>query len=365
MGLYTKEIDELLQEGIEIFDFDYDFYTNDTNIRSRFEKKFIQKYRYHEIGFDSVDKFKHYINYKLDEIAPYYTQLYQSELKANDIDFMANKYIEEIVTRELAKNKDINNVQLKNLLSNVEGVQHSIKNSDIQSTLNNDKSKTETLTTEDVNNKNTYTNNSANTTTNGYTRDRQTTLGTNTSNGNTINSGDLKVNNNTTDKESNVRDGLANTYDNYFTNNKVGTDNSTTTDNRKTTTNNTDNINTSVTTENNSDNVVSNKQNISTNETDTFDSHRDLYNKETSIQKGYNNTKDIVDNNTTTTTSLDDTLKADTKESEINKETTTTINKGIIGVYSLADLLDKWRKVMINIDKQILEEFKEYFMLLY
>ena len=53
-----------------------------------------------EIGFETVARFKHYLKEKLNRIAPYYKQLYQTELRCmeDDIDFMLNKDLRETET---------------------------------------------------------------------------------------------------------------------------------------------------------------------------------------------------------------------------------------------------------------------------
>lgn len=92
MAKYTIELDSMVRDkNFNLFSFEYDFYTDDINIRKKFEQKFIDRYRFHEIGFETVARFKHYLKTSLNEIAPYYKQLYESELRCNDIDFMLNK----------------------------------------------------------------------------------------------------------------------------------------------------------------------------------------------------------------------------------------------------------------------------------
>lgn len=92
MAKYTIELDTLLRDtNFILFNFDYDFYTDNIDIKKKFEQKFIDRYRFNEIGFETVARFKHYLKTSLNEIAPYYKQLYESELRCNDIDFMLNK----------------------------------------------------------------------------------------------------------------------------------------------------------------------------------------------------------------------------------------------------------------------------------
>ena len=80
MANFTMEIRELMENPLinGVFTFDYDFYGNEEE-KQQFEKLFIQHYYFHEIGFETPERFKHQLKAKLDLIAPYYQQLYQTE----------------------------------------------------------------------------------------------------------------------------------------------------------------------------------------------------------------------------------------------------------------------------------------------
>ena len=70
MAKYTIELDSMVRDkNFNLFSFEYDFYTDDINIRKKFEQKFIDRYRFHEIGFETVARFKHYLKTTLNEIA--------------------------------------------------------------------------------------------------------------------------------------------------------------------------------------------------------------------------------------------------------------------------------------------------------
>ena len=114
MSKYTLELRRIHQTH-KIFDFDYDFYTNDETIKYNFEDKFINEYYFNEIGFETVGRFKQRLRAKLNKIMPYYTQLYQTELRAKDIDFMLNKDLEEVYERVLeGSNTSKNDVTVDN-----------------------------------------------------------------------------------------------------------------------------------------------------------------------------------------------------------------------------------------------------------
>ena len=96
MATYTIDIYTLLQDkNFKLFDFDYEFYSDEA--KEGFEEKFINRYMFDEIGFETVMRFKHYLKEKLNRIAPYYKQLYETEVRCmkDDIDFMLNKDLRE------------------------------------------------------------------------------------------------------------------------------------------------------------------------------------------------------------------------------------------------------------------------------
>ena len=114
MSKYTLEL-RRIQQTHKIFDFDYDFYTNDETIKYNFEDKFINEYYFNEIGFETVGRFKQRLRTKLNKIMPYYSQLYQTELRSKDIDFMLNKDLEEVYERILeGSNTSMNDVTVDN-----------------------------------------------------------------------------------------------------------------------------------------------------------------------------------------------------------------------------------------------------------
>lgn len=113
MARYTIEINSLLQDKyFKLFNFDYDFYTDDENLKKAFETKFIDRYLFHEIGFETVARFKHYLKERLNSIAPYYKQLYETELKSKNINFLLNKDLLETFEREI-ENNGLNETDMK------------------------------------------------------------------------------------------------------------------------------------------------------------------------------------------------------------------------------------------------------------
>lgn len=107
MSKYTLEINQLVNSvDFNLFDFEYNLYDNE--LKSVFEKKFIDHFYFYEIGLTPIARFKKALQIKLNDIFPYYKQLYQTELRCNDIDFMLNKDLKEQYTRELTGNSSVN-----------------------------------------------------------------------------------------------------------------------------------------------------------------------------------------------------------------------------------------------------------------
>ena len=105
MSKYTLELRYIYEDpNLNLFDFPYNLYDND--LKSSFEEKFFQHFMFCEIGFDTIAMFKQRLMSKLNDIFPYYKQLYETELACKDIDFMLNKDLKESYVRELTSNSN-------------------------------------------------------------------------------------------------------------------------------------------------------------------------------------------------------------------------------------------------------------------
>ena len=115
MSKYTLELRYLYKDKkFKLFDFPYNLYDND--LKPWFEEKFFQHFMFYEIGFDSVAMFKQRLMSKLNDIFPYYKQLYETEIAAKSVDFLLNKDLKESYVRELTSNS--NSTQESNATSN-------------------------------------------------------------------------------------------------------------------------------------------------------------------------------------------------------------------------------------------------------
>ena len=107
MSKYTLELNQIVNDlDFNLFDFEYNLYDND--LKSAFEKKFIDHFYFYEIGLTPIARFKKALQIKLNDIFPYYKQLYQTELRSAEIDFMLNKDLKEEYTRQLTGNSSVN-----------------------------------------------------------------------------------------------------------------------------------------------------------------------------------------------------------------------------------------------------------------
>ena len=107
MSKYTLELNQIVNSAdFSLFDFEYNLYDNE--LKSAFEKKFIDHFYFYEIGLTPIARFKKALQIKLNDIFPYYKQLYQTELRSAEIDFMLNKDLKEEYTRQLTGNSSVN-----------------------------------------------------------------------------------------------------------------------------------------------------------------------------------------------------------------------------------------------------------------
>ena len=116
MASYSMELWEMVDNPLTpLFNFNYDFYCDDLEVRKKFEEKFINHYWLHEIGCETPARWNQMLKSRLNLIMPYYRQLYQTELASQNIDFLLNKDLTESTTRELSGvENDTGNKRLTN-----------------------------------------------------------------------------------------------------------------------------------------------------------------------------------------------------------------------------------------------------------
>lgn len=154
MAKYTITIGTLIKNN---FDFGLDTYPIfDNNYRATLNTKILNHYYNNEIGFETPELFKFYLNNKLNEIMPYYNTLYNN-LKIYDDNLMSNVNLKETLERQTSNNintKSNSNTDTRNLYQDTP--QGSLKETDIDNlryatnlTLNDSKINDNTLSSGD------------------------------------------------------------------------------------------------------------------------------------------------------------------------------------------------------------------------
>nr|DAO18560.1 MAG TPA: Lower collar protein [Caudoviricetes sp.] len=97
---YTLQLYYIYKDDTyNLFDQHYNLYNNE--LKPYFEEKFFQHFMFYEIGFDNINIFKQHLISTLNDIYPKYKQLYETEIRCQNIDFMLNKDLRESYIRKL------------------------------------------------------------------------------------------------------------------------------------------------------------------------------------------------------------------------------------------------------------------------
>jgi hypothetical protein len=115
MEKYTITLGEIIENNIDIFDFDYPIFREE--YRKTFEQHFIDFFLFDEIGFETVARFKHRLKIKLNLIMPYWNKIFLAdELEQRILD---NYDVTEVYTITTETNgRATSNSTNKNLFSN-------------------------------------------------------------------------------------------------------------------------------------------------------------------------------------------------------------------------------------------------------
>lgn len=134
MSKYTTELRYLIESGFDIGLKDYPIF--DENYRESLNQKIINHYYFREIGFETAELFKRYLNNTMNEIMPYYNQLFKSEL----LEFNPFYNVDKTVTA------DKNNNSVSDFVGNISG--KNTQTADTENTqTNNGKQQTTTAAT--------------------------------------------------------------------------------------------------------------------------------------------------------------------------------------------------------------------------
>lgn len=81
----TVELRELVENGIDVWAFDYPSYYKGEQ-KAAFEQKVIDHYYFRQIGQETPARWLHYFRARIREVMPYYIQLYESEALMHSIE---------------------------------------------------------------------------------------------------------------------------------------------------------------------------------------------------------------------------------------------------------------------------------------
>lgn len=263
MAHFTMTLYEIEKNPLTpLFNFQYPFYCDDEQAKKDFEEKFIDYYFECEIGSETFHRWERRLKSLLTTRMPYYRQLYESELRTKDIDFMLNKDLRETFIKEVSGNEseNVHGIINENGLNEVIGTSQTTSSQQSQSSGSQE----------------------------GNVTDEQ--------------------------KESNIDNGLSQVdINNSLTSSSKGNSTTTASDERQS----------------------------------SLTSESEGRNEATSSQTQQRQNEEVKDS------------------SHQVSEKTELISKGNIGVTSSAELLQKWRDVLINIDEMIIKECECLFLSVY
>lgn len=98
MSKYTITIRRLIQNNFRFNLYSYPIF--DENYRSTLNKKILDHYLMSEIGLETPALFNHYLGTKMNEIMPYYNELYKNQKKLLD-NLTDNVNLKETFTRNI------------------------------------------------------------------------------------------------------------------------------------------------------------------------------------------------------------------------------------------------------------------------
>lgn len=110
----TLTLGEIIENDVNIFDFDYPFYSEER--RKQFEQHFIEHFYFDEIGQETISRFKQRLKIKFNLIMPYWNKIFLAdELEQRILD---NYDVTETYTRDVINNTNATNENVnRNLAS--------------------------------------------------------------------------------------------------------------------------------------------------------------------------------------------------------------------------------------------------------
>lgn len=128
MSKYTTELRWIIENGYDLQLNEYPIF--DENYRQKLNQKIINHYYFREIGFETVGLFRFYLKQTMNEIMPYYNQLYESALL--EIDPLNTINFTETLTRTKIGNDIKNFNEDTTINSNGDSNSNSTKNTNFK-----------------------------------------------------------------------------------------------------------------------------------------------------------------------------------------------------------------------------------------
>lgn len=128
MSKYTTELRWIVENGYDLQLNEYPIF--DENYRQKLNQKIINHYYFREIGFETVGLFRFYLKRTMNEIMPYYNQLYESALL--EIDPLNTINFTETLTRTKIGNDTKNFNEDTTVNSNGDSNSNSTKNTNFK-----------------------------------------------------------------------------------------------------------------------------------------------------------------------------------------------------------------------------------------
>ena len=382
MAEYTIELRELISRGYKLALTDYPIF--DENYRHYLNQKIIDHYYFREIGQETPDRFNFCLRRKMNEIMPYYNELYKTALLPFD------PFVTELSETKSVLDKIIKNNRINSANENLNGNSDSrIASKSTDRISENSNVNQTTRDTTERTGQDTLTNNLKET-----NNDEQTTTNNLSENGTAKNTrtNDLEENNTTTNSSNRTRtatelnefsdvpqtqrnvnttqypDGrIVTTGTDYVTttDSKTATENENKTDNGTSNTTNTGTVTDNGTTTRTNTGTVTIENNRVKNNTGTA-----VTDKTDSIEENgtFNNASEREYNNTTNLDSEQNTIIKNNNQrttidvSDGNEQNKSSITQSGRKGYSPAVLLAEYRKTILNIDLMIINELEHLFM---
>lgn len=323
MAQYTTTIFTMIQTNFDFGLVEYPIF--DESYRTKLNDKILEHYMFREIGHETAERFKWELNVKMNEIMPYYNQLYQSALLTIEplVDFR-----KEVTTTssEVTDNTMTESIDEDTIENAQQDATQDITNNTTEETV---------IDTDNISN---VDNTSSTDSTSNSTSE-------NTSSEDNFSNNQSQTDENNIQKVNDLPHGQT-TFDNDYLTNLTETTN--------------ENISDTTTignTKSNSNDIDSSTETNSTEEqTNTVSS------EDTSVNKVGSDTTSNISNNKSNRISNKALMKA--LDNDINKDFNSYILEEGFST-SQAELLTKFRQTFLNIDMQVIQDLHELFMLIY